>query len=247
MSISRHAARFEIHPCLQNTATEVMNRLAAFLLILAGAALSGLLIIGLSWPVNDLATETYKALLQLALIAVAGHVVSILITKANNERQDLLRANDLRNGLLDRLNKSFVEVKRVRRVIRATAEKIQVGNNRQLYLEKGKFHDFLQSINDAQLELELVSKDVESNKALFPDADSLIARLDSMEEYLNRIIDEYEHSIIQPVKSPANSYFLGHFSKLSDFLGTYKTSTFRKEFVHTYYSSLESIRRAFDS
>src|SRR5256885_10441376 len=109
-----------------------MNRLALFLLFLVIAALSGLLVIGLNWPVKDLATETYKSLLQLVVIAVAGHVVSILITKANNERQDLLRANELRNGLLHRLNKCYVDVKKVRRVVRATADKVVAGETQRL-------------------------------------------------------------------------------------------------------------------
>jgi len=222
-----------------------MNRLALFLLLLVIAALCGLLVIGLNWPVKDLATETYKSLLQLVVIAVAGHVVSILITKANNERQDLLRADELRNGLLSRLNKCYVDVKKVRRVMRATAHKIAEGDTQRLYVDTTKFHDFLQSINESQLELELLSKDVESNKSLFIDADALIPQLDSMEEYLNTIIDEYESSSVKAVQKPPNCYLLESFERLSDLIGDYKTSTFRKEFVHKYYASLESIRKAF--
>jgi hypothetical protein len=222
-----------------------MNRLALFLLLLVIAAVGGLLLIGLSYPVKDLATETYKSLLQLVVVAVAGHVVSILITKANNERQDLLRADELRNDLLSRLNKCYVDVKKVRRVIRATAHKVAEAETQQLYIDKTRFHDFLQAINETQLELELLSKDVESNKRLFIDAKALTDRLDSMEEYLNTIIDEYEHSSVKVVKKPANCYFLEEFEKLSDLVGEYRTSDFRTEFVHKYYASLESIRNAF--
>jgi hypothetical protein len=195
--------------------------------------------------VKDLPTETYKALLQLVVIAVAGHVVSILITKANNERLDLLSANELRNRLLDRLNKCYVDVKKIRRIVRATAYKVVIDQAPHLYVERAKFHEFLQLINDAQLELELVSKDVESNKMLFADSVDIILRLDSMEEYLNTIIDEYEHSTVTPVEEPRDCYAVDSFENLSDLLGNYKTSIFRRQFVHPYYASLESIRNAF--
>ena len=222
-----------------------MNRLALFLSGLIVAAVGGLLVIGLNWEVKDLPTETFKALLQLVVVGIAGQVVSILISKANDERQDLLLANQLRTSLLDRLNKSYVDVKRVRRVVRATAEKVVEGGTQKTYVEKSKFHDFLQTLNESQLDLELISKDVESNQSLFVDAEPLIANLDSMEEYLNTIVDEYEQSNVKTVERPTNCYDLKGFPRLSDLVGNYKTSTFRIQFVHTYYKSLESIRKAF--
>lgn len=222
-----------------------MNKVAAFLIALVVVAAAGLLVVAGGWPVKDLPTEIAKSLLQLAVIAVAGHVVSILITKANNERQDLIRADDLRNALLNRLNQSFVDVKKVRRLARATSEKVVIGENVYLFVHKTKFHEYLQSLNDAQLELELVSKDVESNKSLFVDAEDVITRLDMMEEYLNGLVDEYEHSSVKTVVDPLDCYPVASFPRLGDLLGSYKVSDFRKAFVHTYYANLESIRRAF--
>jgi len=222
-----------------------MNKVAAFLIALLIVALSGLFTLASHWQIKELPTEIAKSLLQLAVVAIAGHVVSILITKANNERQDLMRANELRNALLDRINESFVEVKKVRRLARATAEKVTVGGATNLFIHKSRFHEYLQLLNDAQLKLEVVSKDVESNKTLFLDAEDLIKRLDRMEEYLNRLVDDYEHSTAKTVSNPVDCFRVFDFPGLSDLLGPYKTSTFRKEFVHTYYASLESIRKAF--
>ena len=222
-----------------------MNKVAAFLVTLVVVAILGLLIVADGWAVKELPTEIAKALLQLGVIAVAGHVVSILITKANNERQDLIRADDLRNVLLNRLNESFVDVKKVRRLARATAEKVAIGDSIYLFIQRTKFHEYMQSLNDAQLELELVSKDVESNKSLFVDADDVIERLDRMEEYLNSLVNEYEHSNVKPVNDPADCFAVASFPRLADLLGSYKTSEFRPAFVHTYYANLESIRLAF--
>jgi hypothetical protein len=222
-----------------------MNQVAAFLIVLLVVAVAGLLTVASFWPVKELPTEIAKSLLQLTVVAVAGHVVSILITKANNERQDLMRADELRNALLDRLNESFVEVKKVRRLARATSEKVMIGAVTQLFIHKSRFHEYLQALNDAQLKLEIVSKDVESNKSLFIDAKDVIKRLDMMEEYLNRLVDEYEHLSVMTVSDPVDCFPVIGFSRLSDLLGPYKTSNFRKEFVHTYYANLESIRKAF--
>ncbi|GAB2843272.1 hypothetical protein GCM10027277_08330 [Pseudoduganella ginsengisoli] len=222
-----------------------MNKVAAFLVALVIAAVVGLLVVAGGWPVINLPTEIAKSLLQLGVIAAAGHVVSILITKANNERQDLMRADDLRVALLDRLNESFIDVKKVRRLARATSEKVMIGGVVYMFIHKTKFHDYLQLLNDAQLELELVSKDVESNKSLFVDAKEVIKRLDMMEEYLNRLVDEYENSSVKTVNDPVDCFPVASFPRLSDLLGPYKVSEFRKEFVHTYYANLESVRRAF--
>lgn len=222
-----------------------MHQLALFLIALVFVASGGLLLVAVQWPLKDFPTEIAKSLLQLVVIAVAGHVVSILITKANNERQDLLRADELRNSLLQRLNEAFVEVKKVRRLARATAEKLVMADRVYLFIPRQKFHEFLQALNDAQLGLELVSKDVESNKALFVDAEQVIGRLDAMEEYLNGLVDEYEHSSARPVADPPDCYAVSAFPSLGDFLGSYRPSQFRTAFVHTYYANLASIRGAF--
>ena len=222
-----------------------MNKVAAFLLALVVVTVVGLLVVAAGWPVKDLPTEIAKALLQLSVVAVAGHVVSILITKANNERQDLIRADDLRNALLNRLNESFIDVKKVRRLARATSEKVMIGAVTYLFIHRTKFHEYMQLLNDAQLDLELVSKDVESNKPLFVDAEEVIKRLDMMEEYLNRLVDEYEHSSVKTVVDPKDCFPVASFPRLSDLLGPYRVSEFRKAFVHTYYANLESVRRAF--
>lgn len=233
--------------CIRSYNGNIMNQVAGFLIALLIVALVGLVTVASNWSIKDLPTEIAKSLLQLVVIAIAGHVVSILITKANNERQDLMRANELRNALLDRINESFIEVKKVRRLARATAEKVSIGGVTTFFIHQSRFHEYMQLLNEAQLKLEVVSKDVESNQALFLDAEALIKRLDRMEEYLNRLVDDYEHSTAKTVSHPVDCFRVLDFPALSDLLGPYKTSAFRKEFVHTYYESLESIRRAFTS
>jgi hypothetical protein len=224
-----------------------MSKVAIFLIALVIVAGAGLLTTAIGWPVRELPTEIVKALLQLVVVAVAGHVVSILITKSNNERQDLMRENELRRALLDRLNEAFVDVKKVRRIARATSEKVKIGDVVYLFIQKTQFHGYLQDFNEAQLDLEIVSKDIESNKLLFADADQVIKRLDRMEEYLNSLVDEYEHSTATTVSDPADCLAVSSLACLSDILGPYKSSKFRTEFVHTYYANLESIREAFSS
>jgi hypothetical protein len=221
-----------------------MGRLAIFLALLVVAAVGGLFVLVSVSSVKELPTEVAKSLLQVAVVGVAGHVVSALITKANNERQDLLRADELRSALLNRLNEAFIDVKKVRRLARATSKKVAIGGAVYMFIPRAQFHDHLQAINDAQLDLELVSKDVESSRNLFVDADQVIKRLDMMEEYLNGLIDEYEHSTAEPAADPVDCFSVASFPRLSDLLGSYKTSDFRTQFVHTYYANLESVRQA---
>jgi hypothetical protein len=219
-----------------------MSRVATALIFLVSAAIVGLIVTALFVPAEDISKETYKALLQLVVIGAAGHVTSLLITKANNERQDLLRLNELRKALLDRLNASFVQVKKVRRLARATGEKRMFGNDIKYFIDKERFHTYTQALNETQLDLELVSKEIGTQINLFENPNQLIENVNSMEEYLNRIIDEYEHNIISESPDVPGTVSVNDFVMLADLLGGYKTSVFRIDFVHKYYASLDIIR-----
>ena len=219
-----------------------MTKLTRVLLALVVVAVVGLASTAAFVPVKDLATETYKTLLQLVVIGAAGHVVSLLVTKANNDRQDLLRLNELRKLLLDRLNDAFIQVKKIRRIARATADKRRTDAEVEYFIDRTQFHEYLQAINETQLDLELVSKEIVSSRALFRNPDFLVENVDSMEEYLNRIVDEYEHTLTSESLEVPATFHIRRFPELHDLLGAYKTSKFRGEFVHRYYASLDAIR-----
>jgi hypothetical protein len=222
-----------------------MNRVAHFLGVLLVLAVAGLFFVATQYQVLDLPTEIAKALLQLVVVAAAGHVVSILITKANNQRQDLMRANELRHALLARLNKAYSDVKKIRRLARASSERTPVATAPQLSIPKSAFHRYLQALNDAQLELELLARDVKTNEALFTDARDIIDHLDGMEKFLNRIVGEYEGIAGNTTSNDAGRFAVTSMPWLANLLAPAATSTFRTDFVRPYHAALDAIRKAF--
>ena len=86
----------------------------------AFVALSTLLIVTLfvviflagSGKVSDIYSETYKAAIQLLVVAVTGHVVTFLVAKLNHEREETRAKDEFRRKIIEKLNESFIEVKR---------------------------------------------------------------------------------------------------------------------------------------
>jgi hypothetical protein len=219
-----------------------MKNLVVFISCLIGISVLALGFLAASGEVKDLSTETYKAILQLVVIGIAGHVVSILITKSNLERQELLEKNEFRNSILTRLNTAFIEVKKLRRISRATALKRKEADKTHYFLDVSDYHNYMQAINEAQLQLEVIEKDISSNSILFTHRETITSNISKMEEYLNGIINEYEHTPLTIVSDPEGKLHTEKYEMFHDLINEYYGSKFRIEFVHSYYQSLEKVR-----
>jgi hypothetical protein len=55
-----------------------------------------------------------------------------------------------------------------------------------------EYDRYLEMVNDAQLDLESVKGDVKTSAAAFSNAQSIFDALESMEQYLGRVVKEYE-------------------------------------------------------
>jgi hypothetical protein len=66
------------------------------------------------------------------------------------------------------------------------------------------------------------------------DLQKLERYLSSMDEYLNLIIDEYEHELVK-----GSTINLSKQKRVGDFIGDYKESYFRYEFIHAYYNAYD--------
>lgn len=213
----------------------------------AFVALSTLLIVTLfavmflaaSGKVSDIYSETYKTAIQLLVVAVTGHVVTFLVAKLNHEREETRAKDEFRRKIIEKLNEAFIEVKRLRRLTRA-ANTPEAGGYPEA-LEVNSYQSLMEEVNEVQLRIELIAKEVEAFQSLFGRYAELQANIDKMEEYLNSIINEFEHGA--PVQSgrPA-SFSLQDLPKAADYLGEYKGSKFRTEFIKPYYLGLDILR-----
>jgi hypothetical protein len=165
-----------------------------------------------------------------------------VVARYNERRQRTLEADRLRLLTIDAMNDAFVGVKRIRRSTRAKSELSESSGTEELRLvTKRLYFRSLESLNDIQLKLEVLAKNVESNAAIFRDGQTVFSLISSMEEYLNQIVDEWEHLHVQFAGQPP-AISIQDIPRFKDLIGYYRASRFRTEFVHAYYSALELIR-----
>lgn len=216
-------------------------KLATFIVSIVLVA-CGLLLYSIvtSGKVQNLETETYKILLQFISIAIFAQIIALLIANHSRKREEAIAKDGLQREIIACLNKNFTECKKLRRTLRAKSEK-----NRDDSLPKivkcSIYDEACSTINDIQLSLEVICKDIEASQALFINYKKLYGNVLAMEEYLNGIVDEFEAPAPKTERNPPVFHYTD-LPRIFDLVGPYKTSSFRNSFVHTYYKALDELK-----
>jgi hypothetical protein len=192
-------------------------RIRMTLLLLALASLVGLAIIIVWYRDSQLAFEIAKSLLQIIVVVVLGTLVALLVADYNRHQSDLetvrsekrerqekdrddrlrreAELDEFRKKVFERLNCAYVATKRARRLLRATAfsPPYYGAFDPKAKVQKDQYDRHLQVLNDTQLDLEVLRRDVEANSLAFTDHQGLIAALKTMDKNcLDELITEYE-------------------------------------------------------
>jgi hypothetical protein len=238
-----------------------MRRLIA--LVLSGlffGSVALLLLFFRDAPRESLAFEIAKSLLQLGVVAVVGAVVSILIFEYQRERQasdkdvdverqarekerDLDRKRleyreTLLLSVLSRAMDAYGRAKKARRILRGRAVSTQ-GQGRILFVNQ--YDAFFDMLNDAQLDLENLARDVETSAKAFSEPALLVKHLRLMDAYLGQLIGEYEDSR-RRFSGDEPTLPLRELSLLEDFLKPTKISNFMPQMVIPYHEVQKGIR-----
>jgi hypothetical protein len=153
--------------------------------------------------------------------------------------------NELRKELLARLTNAYSDAKRIRRLIRArsffVSPKNQGGDE---LIVRDVYDEYLQALNNVQLTLETIRREVETSEKtsseVFSDPSTLLNSLDYMESYLRKIIREYEKKLRYFEGEPP-LLELKELDRLSEFIG--HAEDFDAKFVSSYKSAQESNRK----
>lgn len=152
-----------------------------------------------------LGLEIAKSFLQMIVVLVFGTILSLLSAEFNRARAERERRRDtehrkaenrdeFRKELLDRLNRAYINTKRARRLLRARAFSPPyygtLDPTASVLAEP--YDEQMSAINDIQLDLELLAKDVESNPGAFSDSERVLKGVAGMEKILNGLVTEYE-------------------------------------------------------
>ena len=215
-----------------------------FLMALLGMALTaslGLVFVNWRYKPAGLGLEVAKALLTVLTVAVGAQVAAFALTQYNELRRQQMEADQLRRGMLRALTRAFIAAKKVRRRARAESEAMETTGDR--YVLRSSYCRCLERLSAVQLQIEEIAKNIENHGALFSDGHLLFASVSAMEEYLNRLVDEWENPPARFLGNPP-VVLLSQLPRFGDLIGPYKSSEFRPEFVHSYYSALDGIRSA---
>ena len=233
----------------------MLLRLAGALLSLLVLSVAALILFFRDAQQGDLKFEVAKALLQLGVVAVIAAALSILTFEYQRRRQredkdrelqreqatkqrDLDRKTleyreDLLRSILSEATAAYSRAKKARRLLRARA--IRGG-----LVVVDQYDTFLDWLNDAQLELENLARDVETSAQAFTDASAVVKHLRSMDSHLNRLIKEYEG---ERHRAAGNELLLERVPLLDEFLRRAGGSgTFSQSFVNPFHAVQKAIR-----
>ena len=241
------------------------------LLSIFAASIAILALLNNSVPHLQLAPEIAKAVLQLGIVAIVGSVVSLLVFEYQREkgladkqldtaRQSAEKKRDLERALAEKHRDSlarqveyrehllmsilaktlaaYSQAKKARRLLRARAVARRVDS--EVLLVEG-YDQYMELVNDAQLELENLARDVNTSAVAFSKPDQIVKGLRRMEAHLGELIDEYEQQRPLYLDAVPHRPLKDH-PLLQDFLRPAKMSKFSTEVVHPYHEVQAAIR-----
>lgn len=183
-------------------------------LFLGGLTVAGILY-GLGAEPNGPQWELAKMSMQVAVVAVAGALLSFVADRyRKSEERARLREDQLKE-VLRRFTSSYNKSKGCRRIARG---RILPGIDQDKSIEADVYDKIIAELNEAQLDLEAVKRDLETSGKLFPSDVPLVKIARSMEKYLNGIVDEYERKRHKAGGDPPATLKLSELGRFKSFL-----------------------------
>lgn len=215
---------------------------------IAGAVVSQLLsqyVNGRQRLLSDMQQHQAQLLLkQEQEIAAQARIEQQQRRQAEQERDEqrvvARNRNEIKKDLIRRVSHIYNEAKAARRMLRAKALSTAYNDknvvNANLYIKP--YAQYLEVLNDLQLELENIKEEVRFNKtqlSFYAREAEIYAGLQAMEDYLGEVIGEYENSRTKFNDKAYAPYM--DFDKLKDLLSTARvgsTTAFRTRFIDAY-------------
>lgn len=192
--------------------------------------------------------KVFESTYQFFLITIVGGGVSLVYEAYRREHEARERQKEIQRNLRSNLISGFNSAKQIRRLLRARAVRIDLDTGKEIVLGE-EYSRELDKLIDAQLSFELAVHVVRSEPGLFEASSSsdtapdLAAKLESVEDYLNEIITEYENYYKTFTGKPAVKDF-SELPKLREFIGSSSEAKELKERVITpFYQALEMISK----
>jgi len=217
-----------------------MKKITTLLSIITFGSILTLIVAGFMSDQEDLGIEVFKATLNLLTVVLVTQIITISILLYSQNVNRLEAQDAFIISSLDQLHDCFFDLKKTRRQIRAYSQNKESSGR---VLSKKRYHESMEVINQIQLTLESIAKSIETNSDEITKSKEIFLNLSEMEDYLNKIVDEWEHKEITAL--PKDKFIqLDDLNALSDLIKDYKGSKFRTEFIHKYYHTITLFRQS---
>jgi uncharacterized membrane protein YgaE (UPF0421/DUF939 family) len=201
---------------------------------------------------NKLYIEYLKLTYQFFLLVVIGAAVTLLFSEytrakqrrdedKSREREHNAAKKEIYRKFLIDYESAYNSAKRIRRLLRAGSRLIQSNESNfpekksipeKIMIDKNAYQEQMKALINVQLDFEYLEKLAGTDFFLgVPEQKSLISNLDSIEKYLNKLVDEYEHCY--EIFSGKSSIPITQLPKLEEFIRSYKLAcNFREMFKY---------------
>lgn len=213
----------------------------AMLVLLALLCLGIWMMLALVGDNAGLGRKIVEIIVQTTAVTVAGGVLIQAYLKWHSRETGV---NDFRKDVLDCIVKSYVNTKRLRRLLRAAAR--QDGSNSPdnpwTVLPVAQYEKFLEELNQTQLDIEVLNRRVQVFATAFARADSLASNVKQMSAYLDELVSEYERYRAR-MEPDADHVRLDRLPALKGFLYRKSESTFGS-FIAPFHDAVELIQNS---
>lgn len=189
--------------------------------VIAGLALAvGLVVLGARMvPQNadQIWIEIAKAGTQLGILSIIGGGIAAALRRLESVREERRHLNEYCLSVLRDVTTSYNRIKAVRRILRAFG--FNSGTTRPLAPDQVvEFHAQMKSLNEAQLALERLKREVRVRSNVFREHQQLQGALETVEEYVGGVLKDWEKHGIEVVAgaAPAVLTSMGQLQKFLD-------------------------------
>lgn len=181
--------------------------------------------------IGDFGWKIADFLAQVVLVAVGG---GIFLQASNRLQSRKAASNQFLKDALAKLIASYSETKKVRRTLRATSKIAPAEPHGILPFEK--YNELMAIINETQLSLEVIRREIDVFRRILEDPCPLIECIRGMEEYLGRLITEWENA--SKISHYDTGISLSKLDHLRTFIEQRDTGDFRRVFTDQFVSAL---------
>ncbi len=217
-----------------------VNKLVKFIVQFSGITAVSILVSAVVIK-GEFAVGIFKLTYQFALLVVMGGAVGWVFRSYTKIREGLESDRQELLGATRDLVSSYNDIKAIRRILRAQAQKCGEIGEPETYIQIDVYERQVLKLSRVQLTLEAYKRRVNADKQLFKEAAGLHRRLSEMEVYLHCVIEEYELAFREFSEKPTSLLAI-ELPKLSEFIAPRMESNAIKEnILFAFHGALDTL------